>query len=113
VIPEGRISDLSSWPNWAHIPIVLPRPREEAMDCAGWVHDDVCTAIRNGESDMSFFSATKYWRYVARSGQGLTRTRWYPSMWGGLGLTAWSAWRELCRKLSRENVRRRADESEQ
>ena len=94
-IPAGTISDWSSWPNWLHIPILLPRPREEAMDVAGWIHDRVTTLVREGQTDKGYFWTVPFWRYTARCGQGKTRVRWYPSWLGAIGLTAWAAWKSV------------------
>ena len=98
-IPKDTVSDWSSWPNWAHIPIILPRPREEAMDVAGWIHDWVTTLVRERMVDEGYFWTVKFWRYVARSGQGVTRVRWYPSWLGAVGLTGWACWKTAVRYL--------------
>ena len=81
-VHSGRITDLSSIPRLSRA--VVPKDRTEG---AGVVHDKLYAT-----GEVSRKTADRYWRQIARSGDGASwASAWIG--WTGLRIGGWVSWR--------------------
>jgi len=96
LIPEGFVTDFSSWPRW------LPGPAMHRMDVAGIVHDYLFQYGRLGLGGrkIGYVESNQAWFAVARGGQEVASAGWFWGWCGRLGLFvgSWPIWLKYRRR---------------